>query len=301
MSVCMITYNHENFIREAIEGVLMQECNFDVELIVANDCSTDATDLVIEDILKDHSRSSWIKYTKHDKNLGVMPNFIWALNQCQGKYIALCEGDDYWTDPLKLQKQVDFLEGNPDYVIHSGNAIQLTDDLKLNGKAILSDILDTTFELKDFLSNNNIITCTTMFRNVKFNFPESFSKVIFGDWFLYVILMNNSGLKVYRSINLYSVYRFHQGGVMSNLSDLKYYKTHILQIVSIHKYLKIKNLEYKEMNVLNDYSLQKYRLEIKDKLYFDAVKTFMLHFKYGSFDLPFKKYLSDLKFLFKRN
>ena len=122
VSVCMITYGHEKFIEEAINGVLMQECDFVVELIIANDCSPDKTDAVIQNILCNHPRASWIKYIKHDKNLGMMPNFIFAMQECKGKYIALCEGDDYWTDPSKLQKQVDFLEANSDYVIHSGVA-----------------------------------------------------------------------------------------------------------------------------------------------------------------------------------
>ncbi|MDO9260985.1 MAG: glycosyltransferase, partial [Flavobacteriaceae bacterium] len=108
VSVCMITYNHENYIQQAIEGVLMQTCNFEVELIIANDCATDKTDEVIQEIIKNHPNSSWIKYTNHSQNKGMMPNFIWAMQQCKGKYIALCEGDDYWTDPLKLQKQVEF-------------------------------------------------------------------------------------------------------------------------------------------------------------------------------------------------
>jgi glycosyltransferase involved in cell wall biosynthesis len=119
VSVCMITYGHEKFIREAIEGVLMQECDFQVELVIANDCSPDTTDVVVNDILKNHPRASWISYIKHKKNIGMMPNFVFAMKQCKGEYIALCEGDDYWTDPLKLQKQVGFLEENPEYALTS--------------------------------------------------------------------------------------------------------------------------------------------------------------------------------------
>jgi glycosyltransferase involved in cell wall biosynthesis len=112
VSVVMLTYAHENYIEEAINGVLMQKCNFEVELIIANDTSPDNTDSVVNSLLKSHSKSDWIKYTRHDSNKGVTPNFIWGLQQAKGKYIAICEGDDYWTDPLKLQKQVDFLAEN---------------------------------------------------------------------------------------------------------------------------------------------------------------------------------------------
>ena len=108
LSVIMITYGHENFIEQAIKGVLIQECNFDFELIIANDCSPDNTDIIIKDIIANDPRAGKIKYVRHNNNIGMMPNFIYALQSAKGKYIALCEGDDYWTLPSKLQKQVDF-------------------------------------------------------------------------------------------------------------------------------------------------------------------------------------------------
>ena len=111
----MVTYNHEKFISEAIEGVLIQQTNFSFELIIANDASTDGSDKIINEFIANHPKGNLIKYFKHEKNVGMMQNFTFALGHCKGKYIALCEGDDYWTDPLKLQKQVDFLEANEDY------------------------------------------------------------------------------------------------------------------------------------------------------------------------------------------
>ena len=119
VSVVMITYKHEAFISKAINGVLMQQCDFDLELIIADDCSPDKTSSVVESF-KDHSNYNWINYIRHDSNKGMMGNFIWALEQASGKYIALCAGDDYWTDSLKLQKQVDFLEANEEYVCVGG-------------------------------------------------------------------------------------------------------------------------------------------------------------------------------------
>lgn len=103
-SVIMITYGHEKFIEQAINEVLMQEGDFEVELIIANDCSPDQTDAIIRNILENHPRASSIKYINHDKNLGIMPNFLFAMKEYNDKYIALCDGDDYWSDPLNLQK-----------------------------------------------------------------------------------------------------------------------------------------------------------------------------------------------------
>lgn len=295
VSVVMITYNHENFISQAVEGVLMQECSFDFELIIANDCSTDKTNQVISNIIKNHPKSSCIKYIKHEKNIGMMKNFIFALEQCKGDFIALCEGDDYWTDPLKLQKQVDFLTANPDYIIHSGNAIKLALNSSFEGETLIKSDTDSTFTLEDFLSNNNLITCTVLFQNKKFQFPTYFDKVTFGDWFLYVILMNNTGLKVYRSTEIYSVYRVHDAGVMINLSELNSCNSHILQIITIHKYLGNKKFEAKAKDALSCYFLQKYGLALKDKLYFRALKAFMTNFKYSKTNVPFKKYLREIK------
>lgn len=118
VSVVTITYGHQDYILDTLKGVLMQEYIGEIEFIIANDNSPDETDRVVTEFLNTNSIPSRfeIKYTKHEKNLGMMPNFIWALKQAKGKYIALCEGDDYWTDPLKLQKQVDFLEENGGYV-----------------------------------------------------------------------------------------------------------------------------------------------------------------------------------------
>lgn len=112
VSVIMITYGHENYIKEAIEGVLMQECCFEIELIIVNDCSPDKTDAIVQKSIKRTHKGIQIKYFKHKKNIGAIPNFIWALEKCSGKYTAICEGDDYWTDPFKLQKQADVLDGN---------------------------------------------------------------------------------------------------------------------------------------------------------------------------------------------
>jgi glycosyltransferase involved in cell wall biosynthesis len=238
VSVVMITYAHEAFIKEAIEGVLMQECDFEVELIVANDCSPDNTDFVINEILKSHPRADWIKYTNQENNKGMMPNFIWALEQCQGKYIALCEGDDYWIDPYKLQKQVDFLEENHKYSIHSSNAyLQRVNGLKL--EPAITELRKSSFEFFDFIHTNYFITCTVMFRKDNINYFNMPNSVKYGDWFLYLWLLKN-GDKAYHSPDIFSVYRIHSGGVYSSLSENDKLKNEIEHINLFHKYFNIK-------------------------------------------------------------
>lgn len=110
LSVKMLTFKHDNYIAQAINGVLMQVTDFDFELIISDDCSPDNTEQIVKDIQNSHPKGHLIKYLRQKKNIGVLPNGLFALQQCKGKYIAFCEGDDYWTDPNKLQQQVDILE-----------------------------------------------------------------------------------------------------------------------------------------------------------------------------------------------
>ena len=113
LSVVTITYNHENFIAKTIEGVLMQKVNFPMEFILAEDCSTDGTRRICQEYAEKYP--NLIHLIISDTNVGGKKNECRAMTAARGKYIAFCEGDDYWTDPLKLQKQVDFLESHPEY------------------------------------------------------------------------------------------------------------------------------------------------------------------------------------------
>lgn len=150
VSVVMITYKHEEYLADAINGVLMQECDFGVELIIADDCSPDRTKEIVEGF-KSHKNYHWIKYTRHAKNKGMMANFMWALRFAKGKYIALCEGDDYWSDPLKLQKQVCFLEENPKFgLVYTNYQILKGGELLLN-KTNLKDYSSLNDYFKDDL------------------------------------------------------------------------------------------------------------------------------------------------------
>lgn len=291
VSVCMITYAHENYIREAIEGVLMQECNFKVELIVANDCSRDATDAVIEDILKNYPRAAGIKYIKHEKNIGMMPNFIFAMEHCSGKYIALCEGDDYWTDPLKLQKQVDFLEANPEYVIHSGSAKILYAKEEVS-EIVLGDTSGKTdFVVEDFYTKNNLVTCTVMFRNVIQNYPGSFRTITFGDWFLYVVLLHKSKSKAFVSSAVFSVYRVHAAGAIKQLAQIEKIDAHFQQIKTIQEYLGYKRKSTQDIKNINGYFRNKFIIFLDKGLYVKGFENFLLNIKYCSFRTNFMTYV----------
>ncbi len=166
VSICCIAYNQENYIAQTIESFLAQKTTFRFEIIIGEDCSTDGT----IDIVKNyqHNYRKLIKVIRSNENVGARANGARVLAACQGKYIAPCEGDDYWTDPYKLQKQVDFLEANPDYGLIFTDADHY---YERDGKLIPA--YDKTFRRKiptgDVLSvllqgKNPYRTCTSMFR-----------------------------------------------------------------------------------------------------------------------------------------
>ena len=114
-------YQHESYIKQCIEGVLMQKTTFQVEYIIGEDYSTDSTRNIVFDYAKKYP--DLIRVITADYNVGMKANGLRCIKHSRGKYMAMCEGDDYWTDPFKLQKQVDFLEQNPDYVLSFHNTI----------------------------------------------------------------------------------------------------------------------------------------------------------------------------------
>lgn len=213
VSVCMITYNHEEFVAEAIEGVLMQQTDFDYQLIIGEDCSTDDTRKICETYLEKYPNR--IELLPSEKNLGMMPNFIRTLNTCTGKYIALCEGDDYWTDPLKLRKQVDFLEGNQNFTICFHQSKQLFDNGDIADFNNYKE--DKTFTLQDIITNNTISTASCVFRNHHLHFPKWYFQSPAGDWALHIL--NAQFGDIYYMNDSMSIYRIHKNGIWIGLDD----------------------------------------------------------------------------------
>lgn len=117
VSVIVTTYGHEKYILETLNSIVEQKASFTIEVVIGNDCSPDNTHEIIENFLSNRNDEDRFvfKYYNHSTNLGVSANFDYIYKQATGKYIAFCEGDDYWIDTTKLQQQVDFLENNPEY------------------------------------------------------------------------------------------------------------------------------------------------------------------------------------------
>ncbi|MFK7059230.1 glycosyltransferase [Flavobacterium oreochromis] len=216
ISVCMITYNHEKYIKQAIESVLMQVTDFDFELIISNDNSNDYTDKVINDLLTSHPKANRIKYIKNQQNLGMMLNFVQALQNCQGEYVALCEGDDYWTDPKKIQKQVDFLDKNPSFSI-CYHSVAIDEGTTISEDHITKKVNEHT-TIHDLALGNYIHTCSVVYRNNLFvNFPDYFYYAPVGDYFIH--LLNAQYGDIYHISEKMANYRIHNSSYWSSKAD----------------------------------------------------------------------------------
>lgn len=217
VSICCITYNHDKFIRECLEGFVMQKTNFNFEVLIHDDASIDNTVSIIREYEKKYPEIIKPIYQRENQySKGVSISATYNFPRAKGKYIAMCEGDDYWIDPLKLQKQVDFLETDEEYVLcfHKVNI------LKTDGTIVKDFItrVPENYETQETLGRfgNYIHTPSVVFRNNIKEFPAEFKQSPIGDYFLYMLLAQYGKLK-YIEENM-AVYR--EGiGVWSNKSE----------------------------------------------------------------------------------
>lgn len=185
VSVVLITYNHEKYIREAIEGILMQKTNFAFELIIGEDASIDSTREIVEEYAKKNPEI--IKLLKSEKNIGMTKNYIRTLRAVTGVYIALCEGDDYWTDELKLQKQVDFMELYPQCTLcyHAYQTIYIKPDNSCSVGKIIGSKVTTNKIISSNIAIERVYarTVTILFRSsILHPIPEWVYKAPYGDY-----------------------------------------------------------------------------------------------------------------------
>lgn len=217
LSVAMITYNHENFVSAAIEGVLLQQTGFSFELVISEDGSEDGTRAVCESYAIRYPDK--IRLLPHDRRLGVVENLNYVFEHCSSNYIAFCEGDDYWTDPLKLQKQLDFLMEHPQayFSLHSCSILS---DGKIVGRRPKSG--SGFLRMEDLLFRKTYPTMSLMFkRDDEFQREyRTLSKFFTTPDFLLILLLASKGPGYLFPDNM-GVYRVHAGGVYSSLGEIK--------------------------------------------------------------------------------
>ena len=228
VAVFMVAYNHADWIKQAVEGVLMQETNFPVKLFIGEDYSTDDTREICLGYKEKYPDK--IELILNKENIGSSANALNIYKKCfeYGDYTAMCEGDDYWTDKIKLQKQVDFLEANSDFsgCFHRFEFIYENSDQESrlsneNQKEVV------TFE--DLILRNCIGTASLVYRNNLFNLPDWFNTCPIGDLPLFLLVANCG--KIGFLDETMSAYRIHDGGIWTNASGAK----RILDLISVFK------------------------------------------------------------------
>ncbi len=220
-----ITYNHGKYIRKALEGLVMQQTNFSFVAIVHDDASTDGTADVIRefesrypDIIKPiYEKEN--QYSKRDGSLGRIIRE--ATDAYSPKYIAMCEGDDYWTDPLKLQKQVDFLESHPDYSMCFSNAIEHWED-GAKPDRLFSHIEDRDYSMIEIYREWIVPTASVVYRSIvckdhRMQRLSSSGKIIANDILLFLTCFSYG--KVRGMSDVFSIYRRLSTGIVSSVLD----------------------------------------------------------------------------------
>lgn len=226
VSVSIITYNHEEYIAQAIDSVLMQKTNFDYEILIGEDDSNDNTRAIVTEYKERYPDK--IRLFLNDREnviyINGRPtgrwNLINNLKHARGQYIALLDGDDYWIDPHKLQKQVDFLDSHPECAMCFHNAYNLLpDQSKVDYMREWFRVnISPYYELEDLLTQNFVPTASVLFRNrlIK-EFHHEFYKIPAGDWLFLIMLAQRAKLGFMNEI--WSVRRMHEGGVISIASS----------------------------------------------------------------------------------
>lgn len=233
VSVFVCTYNQEQFIAQTLDSFLMQECNFNFEIVIGEDCSKDNTLKICIEYQKRFPDK--IKLLNRKKNLGLIENFFEGLSHCKGKYIATCGGDDYWTDPLKLQKQVDFLENNADYVIAYHDSVLIDENGKLIADSEVGETNQRDFTAEELKQGVFISARTICFRNVLQLKRVDYINVFNEDYFLFAIL-GTFGKGKYLAEIQPAVYRILRQGIWSSLSESKRQVAKISTYKSLQKY-----------------------------------------------------------------
>jgi glycosyltransferase involved in cell wall biosynthesis len=234
LSVLIITYNQENFIAQAIESALMQETTFDYEIVIGEDCSTDKTRQIVSHFAKKHRHQ--IRLIPSRYNIGMNRNFVKTLETCNGEYIAILEGDDYWTDPNKLQSQVTFLDNNHEYScsFHPVRILYESDKKYID---YLPPKIKDNYSLDELLYGNFIQTCSIVFRNKLFpRFPEWVLALKLMDWPLHIFNAEHGPINYIDRIM--SVYRIHENGVWSCANEIKKIDATIEMYSGFSKYFK---------------------------------------------------------------
>jgi glycosyltransferase involved in cell wall biosynthesis len=242
VSVSMITYNHEEFIAQAIDSALAQKTDFDYEIVIGEDDSSDRTREIVRAYKEEYPEKIRL-FLNDRKNVIYIDgrptgrwNFVNNLRHTRGQYVALLEGDDYWTSPYKLQRQVDFLDSHPDCAICFHAVRNLREDRNHEGQSSSPAVSREIFTIEDLFEQNFMAACSVMFRNGLFGeFPAWYYELPMGDWPLHILNAQYGNIG-YINQEM-SVYRIHRGGIWSTIGAVRTLKSHICLLETMKEHL----------------------------------------------------------------
>ncbi|WP_242960956.1 glycosyltransferase family 2 protein [Clostridium peptidivorans] len=263
VSINCITYNHEKYIAEAIESFLMQKTNFDFEILIHDDASTDRTADIIRDYEKKYPHIIKAIYqTENQYSKGVRV-FSLNANRAEGKYIAICEGDDYWTDPYKLKKQICYMENNPECGIcfHAAEIVKdgkgRIDVIKPYNKSCISSTEDIILGDGEFIATNSILYR----KDILYNMPDFYLNAPIRDYPLQILCSMHK--YAYYINDFMSAYRVGVKGSWTSLITSEKNREE-----------KIVNLKKRIIHMLNDFN------QYSKEIYSDAVNTKILNYEF---------------------
>lgn len=280
VSICSTTYNREKYIGQAIDSWLAQKTNFNFEIVISDDCSTDNTVQIIEDYILKNPQIRF-KLLKSEENQGFVRNSVKVYESAEGKYIAQCDGDDYWIDPLKLQKQVDFLENNTDYVMCFTNSFIFNEEINekkaaklkiwdtCNTCEILEEHNSLTAKIHDELQTLGHMSSIVFRNNVIEIFPQWYYTTYMNDDTLFVMLSKFGKAKMINE--MCSVYRVNNEGVSTkNFSIEKDYVGRIKFYKDLNRYLDFK-FKKQIRKLLSAYNYRLFLLYYKNKKFNESL------------------------------
>lgn len=219
VSVAMTTYNHAPYIAQAVEGVLAQETTFPVEIIVGDDCSTDGTRDVLRDLQRRYPRRLQLVLPARNLGGGGKALFARTLELASGDYVASMDGDDYWTAPHKLQRQVELLEAHPDCSMCFHDVMEVRQDGSAPPRRVNRTTPPPRIGMRHVLRHDVVIpACAPLFRReVICPLPDWYFQVHYGDTPLYVMAAEHGRIAYLDEVM--GVYRIHAGGMWTGLSS----------------------------------------------------------------------------------
>lgn len=219
VDVIVPIYNHEKYLVKTFDGILMQETDFKFRVIASDDCSTDGTRAIMQRYAEKYPDIIFPTY--HPKNMGALANGYSILSKVTSKYVAVCDGDDYWTDKHKLQKQISFLEANPDFTVCFGK-VDIIDELGLNlpPERFFPPLSKDVYTIEDFITTDMhlIPTPTLVYRNeLPHPIPEYYLSIFSADAFIIMIELDKGKAKFMDETM--AVYRNHSGGMTKTVEN----------------------------------------------------------------------------------